>query len=190
MCAVSDYFNINLIVLNYDTDKYWLGKEYNSTIDEKNVVLIYSNEYYLPLIHIYGEMPSKFIYKCIINRFKIYRKLATQTELSVVEQEVSTHHPSHPPPTHHPSHPPVENKNEDTTHDVPLPGKPVLVQNKPTISPSSHENMKLKAFSNYKITELQELANKYNIDITYNLEGFTKPKNKTKRMLYDDISKL
>ena len=87
MCLVSDYFGINLIILNYDTDKYWLGREYDETLNEKNVVLVYSNGVYFPVIHIYGEFPNNFIYKCVLNRFKIYRKLATNTELSVVEQE-------------------------------------------------------------------------------------------------------
>jgi hypothetical protein len=190
ICAVSDYFNINLIVLNYDTDKYWLGKEYNSSIDEKNVVIIYSNGHYLPLIHIYGEMPSNFIYKCIVNRFKIYRKLATQTELSVVEQEITTSQSQTPQQ-------PVENNNEDNedNEEVPTPGKPVLAQDD-TVSaniPStttSGEKIELKAFSNYKIGELQALANKHNIEITYKVDGFVKPKNKTKRMLYDELSKL
>jgi len=183
MCAVSDYFNINLIVLNYDTDKYWLGKEYNSTIDEKNVVLIYSNGTYLPLIHIYGEMPSNFIYKCIVNRFKIYRKLATQTELSVVEQEITTSTPTIPP-NQPPSYPPPNQPPQQplsVENDIPTPGKPVLAQD---------TSVKLNAFSNYKIPELQELANKYNIEITYNVDGFAKPKNKTKRMLYDALAKL
>jgi hypothetical protein len=177
MCAVSDYFNINLIVLNYDTDKYWLGKEYNSTIDEKNVVIIYSNGHYLPLIHIYGEMPSKFIYKCIVNRFKIYRKLATQTALSLVEQEVAI-----PPPPY----PPTQTQTPQT--QTPQPGKPVLAQNEQ--DHATAEKITLKAFSNYKITELQELANKYNIEVTYNVGTGAKPKNKTKRMLYDELAKL
>ena len=67
MCLASDYFGINLIVLNYDTEKYWLGKEYDETLNEKNVVLVYSNGVYLPVIHIYGEFPDIFIYKCVVN---------------------------------------------------------------------------------------------------------------------------
>tara|TARA_B110001469_G_C9645385_1_gene325944 strand:+ start:930 stop:2024 length:1095 start_codon:yes stop_codon:yes gene_type:complete len=190
MCAVTDYFNINLIVLNYDTDKYWLGKEYNSDFDEKNVVLIYSNGTYLPLIHIYGEMPSNFIYKCIVNRFKIYRKLATQTEMSVVEQEINK--PQAPQQS-------VENNKEETLvateSEVPTPGNPVLYQddlvsvNIPSTT-ASVEKIELKAFRNYKIVELQTLANKNNIEITHNVDGVAKPKNKTKRMLYDELSKL
>ena len=181
MCAVSDYFNINLIVLNYDTDKYWLGKEYNSSINEKNVVIIYSNGTYLPLIHIYGEMPSNFIYKCIVNRFNIYRKLATHTDLSVVEQEITKK---------------VPQTKLETDINTPTPGKPVLSQdvivntNIQSNATTLVEKIELKAFSNYKIGELQTLANKHIIELTYHVDGLTKPKNKTKRMLYDELTKF
>ena len=94
MCLASDYFGINLIILNYNTEKYWLGKEYDDKLNEKNVVLIYSDGVYLPVIHIYGEFPDNFIYKCVLNRFKIYRKLATNTELTVVEQETAVSTPT------------------------------------------------------------------------------------------------
>jgi len=112
LCLASDYFGINLVVFNYDTEKYWVGKEYDDNFNEKNVVLVFSNGIYLPVIHIYGEFPDNFIYKCVVNRFKIYRKLATNTELSVVEQETVT------------SSPPIES---------PTPGQPVLQVNKPSL---------------------------------------------------------
>ena len=48
MCLASDYFGVNLLILNYDNDKYWMGKEYNDDINEKNVVIIFSNGVYLP----------------------------------------------------------------------------------------------------------------------------------------------
>jgi hypothetical protein len=160
ICLASDFFNVNLVILNYDTDKYWMGKEYNDSINEKNVVIIFSNGVYLPVIHIFGELPDNFIYKCIVNRFKIYRKLATQTELSVVEQEVAI---------------PVEQIIE------PTPGVPVLAE-------SEKKNISLRAFSSYKLPELVTLAKEHDISTTVEVNG--KPKSKTKRGLYDELVAL
>lgn len=162
ICLMSDYFSVNLVILNYDNEKYWMGKEYNDAINEKNVILIYSNGIYLPLIHIYGDLPDNFIYKCIVNRFKIYRKLATQTELSVVEQEVAK---AEPVPEQIP---------------VPEPGIPVLANTEPKLT--------LKAFSGYKLGDLVSLAEKYNISTTQEVNG--KAKAKTKRVLYDELANL
>lgn len=163
ICFASDFFNVNLVVLNYDNDKYLMGKEYDDSINEKNVVIIYSNGIYLPVIHIYGEFPDNFIYKCIVNRFKINRKLATQTELSVVEQEVAKSVLEPPSVTEEPP-------------KVPVPGKPVLAK------------ITLKAFSGYKLPELQVLAEQYGITTTQEVNG--KNKTKTKRVLYDELAAL
>ena len=175
MCLASDYFGINLIVLNYNTEKYWIGKEYEDKHSEKNVVIIYSDGVYLPLIHIYGEFPDNFIYKCVLNRFKVYRKLATNVDLSVVEQETCI-------------------------SEVPTPGKPVLAKNPqsaaapaPAPAPAPTEtndkkNIKLRAFSGYKLPELVSLAKDNNISIDTEVNGKTKAK--TKRQLYDDLKSI
>lgn len=151
MCLVSDYFGINLLVLNYDQEKYWIGKEYNDANSEKNVVIIYSNGVYLPLIHIFGKFPNVFIYKCIINRFKVFNKLehANATQ-SLVEQELA----------------------------------PAPVQAVET----SNNNIKLRAFSGYKLPELQSIAASINIICKHNVNGTER--QKTKRMLYDEIKAL
>jgi hypothetical protein len=148
ICLASDYFGVNLVILNYDNDKYWLGKEYNDDINEKNVVIIFSKGVYLPLIHIYGEFPDNFIYKCIVNRFKLYKKLATQTELSVVEQEVAV-------------------TKEEPIVEVPKPGSPVLAK-----------NIVLKGFSGYKLSDLVSLAEENGISPTHDVNGKQKPKTK------------
>lgn len=172
MCLASDYFGINLIILNYDTDKYWLGKEYDETLNEKNVVLVYSNGVYLPVIHIYGEFPDNFIYKCVLNRFKIYRKLATNTELSVVEQETVK------PVV-------VEPDVQEPEVIAPKPGSPVLVE-----TPPPQEKPQLRGFSGYKLPELRELATKFGINLQ-NIDTKTnKSKPKTKKQLYDELSAL
>jgi hypothetical protein len=172
MCLASDYFGINLIILNYDTDKYWLGKEYDETLNEKNVVLVYSNGVYFPVIHIYGEFPNNFIYKCVLNRFKIYRKLATNTELSVVEQEtVKTV--------------PVESEVQEPV--CPKPGSPVLAETPPDTVANKPE---LRGFSGYKLPELRELATQFGIELQIVDTDTNKSKPKTKKQLYDELSAM
>ena len=50
---LSDYYNINVIVLNRYKFIYYRGDNYNS--DNKNIIIIKYNDIYLPLIHIFGE---------------------------------------------------------------------------------------------------------------------------------------
>ena len=70
---ISDYYNINLIVLNYNKMTYITGKDYKE--DNKNVIIINNYNDYIPLLHIYGECPSNLIYKSIINKLEIQSKL-------------------------------------------------------------------------------------------------------------------
>jgi hypothetical protein len=171
MCLASDYFGVNIIVLNYDTEKYWIGKEYDDTLNEKNVVLIYSNGVYLPVIHIYGEFPDNFIYKCVLNRFKIYRKLATNTDLSVVEQETAVNTiPSNEIPT-----------------IIPTPGEPVLAESTHNESVAEQKSQ-LRGFSGYKLPELVSLAQENGISIEIEVNG--KTKSKTKKQLYDELKSM
>ena len=88
ICYMTEHFGINIIILDYDNERYWIGKEYDDSINEKNAILVYTNGIYLPIIHIYGDLPDNFIYKCVINRLKIYNKLITDTDLSLVEMNV------------------------------------------------------------------------------------------------------
>jgi hypothetical protein len=171
LCLASDYFGVNIIVLNYDTEKYWMGKEYNDSLNEKNVVLIYSNGVYLPVIHIYGEFPDNFIYKCVLNRFKIYRKLATNTELSVVEQETAL-------------------KPEEEVITTPTPATPVLVDVKTndTIESNITQKLQLRGFSGYKLPELFSLAQENGISTEIEINGKTKVK--TKKQLYDELKSM
>ena len=181
ICFASDFFNVNLVILNYDNEKYLMGKEYNDSINEKNVVVIYSNGVYLPVIHIYGELLDNFIYKCVVNRFKLNKKLATQTELSVVEQEVAKTNTAQAEVDISTLIQSNANTNENTITQVldePTPGEPVLGPVK----------ISLKAFSGYKLPELVALADKYGISTTNDINGKIKPK--TKRALYDELSAL
>ena len=182
ICFASDYFGINLLILNYDNQKYWMGREFDESVSEKNVVIIFSNGVYLPLIHIYGEFPDNFIYKCVVNRFKLYRKLATQTELSVVEQETITKTNTNINLVSNDNQHANESLNASNI-SVPEPGTPVLAN-----SDSTPEKPKLRGFSGYKLTELQELAQKHNLEIN-NVEA-NKSKPKTKRQLYDELTNL
>jgi hypothetical protein len=182
ICLAADYFEVNIIVLNYDTEKYWMGKEYDDTHNEKNVIIIYSNGIYLPLIHIYGDLPDNFIYKCIVNRYKIYRKLATQTELSVVEQETQKT---------------AKPETQEADEQVPTPGQPILesvneLDTSTTIetSKNSHTKPNLRGFSAYKLPELQDLAKEYSINVNNVDSEGKKIKPKTKRQLYDELAKF
>ena len=66
---ISDYYNINLVLLDYYKFTYYTGCNYNES--SNNVIIIKYNDIYLPLIHIFGEYPDNLIYKCIINKLKV-----------------------------------------------------------------------------------------------------------------------
>ena len=74
---ISDYYNINLILLDYNTMLYQIGADYSE--DKKNVIIIKNYQDYIPLIHIYGEFPSNLIFKSIINKLQIKNKLEIST---------------------------------------------------------------------------------------------------------------
>ena len=50
------------------------------------------------------------------------------------------------------------------------------------------KNIVLKACSSYKLSDLQDIANKFNISITKDVNG--KTKNKTKQTLYDELKNM
>jgi hypothetical protein len=79
---LADYYNINLVVLDYYKFSYYTGNNYNET--NKNVIIVSYNNIYLPLIHIFGEAPCNLIYKCIINKLKI-NNLEKEEDVEVVE---------------------------------------------------------------------------------------------------------
>ena len=66
---LSDYYNINLILLDYYKFNYHCGANYNDKVN--NVIIIKYNAIYLPFTHIFGEFPTNIIYKCIVNKLKI-----------------------------------------------------------------------------------------------------------------------
>jgi hypothetical protein len=66
---LADYYNINLVVLDYYKFSYYSGNNYDE--NNNNIIIIKYNDIYLPLIHIFGESPDNLIYKCIINKLKI-----------------------------------------------------------------------------------------------------------------------
>tara|TARA_B110001469_G_scaffold124289_1_gene137687 strand:+ start:1538 stop:2473 length:936 start_codon:yes stop_codon:yes gene_type:complete len=74
---ISDYYNINLVVLDYYKFTYYTGSNYNES--NNNVIIIKYNDIYLPLIHIFGEYPDNLVYKCIINKLKVNNLTATIT---------------------------------------------------------------------------------------------------------------
>ena len=70
---ISDFYNLNLIVFDYNKSSYISSIEYNDS--RNNVIIIVNDHIYLPLVHIYGEFPNKFIYKCLVNKFKTSNKI-------------------------------------------------------------------------------------------------------------------
>ena len=77
-----DYYNINIIVLDYNNEKYLVGSDYNNNFNEKNVIIIKNENNYLPLVNMFGSMPSKLLYKCILNKLKINK------EINIVETKM------------------------------------------------------------------------------------------------------
>ena len=85
---ISDYYSINLIVLDYYKFTYYTGGNYNE--DNNNIIIVKYNDIYLPLIHIFGESPSNLIYKCIINKLKINNLTQNLSEEKLVVEEDSS----------------------------------------------------------------------------------------------------
>jgi len=85
---LSDYYSINLIVLDYYKFTYYTGVNYNE--DNNNIIIVKYNDIYLPMIHIFGESPSNLIYKCIINKLKINNLTQKSSEENLVEEDVSS----------------------------------------------------------------------------------------------------
>ena len=84
---LSDYYNINTIVLDYYKFIYYRGDNYDS--NNNNIIIIKYNDIYLPLIHIFGEHPDNLIYKCIVNKLKI-NNLKKKKISSEAEAETNT----------------------------------------------------------------------------------------------------
>ena len=164
---LSEYYNINLIVLDYYKMKYIIGREY--TQDNKNVIIVYTNNLYLPLIHIYGEYPNNLIFKQIINKLGINNKIdLTDDKSSSVVLE------------------PKESKQENNEHkDSKKDSKNDISLEPEKMNLNLNLNLKLKSISSYKLVDLQELATKYDIAIK-NEKG----KNKIKSELYNALSLL
>ena len=85
---ISDYYSINLIVLDYYKFTYYTGGNYNE--DNNNIIIVKYNDIYLPMIHIFGESPSNLIYKCIINKLKINNLTQNLSEEKLVVEEDSS----------------------------------------------------------------------------------------------------
>jgi len=139
---LSDYYSINIIVLDYYKFTYYTGDNYNE--ESTNIIIVKYNDIYLPMIHIFGESPSNIIYKCIINKLKINNLTHKSDEVATLACDE------------------VANLTCDEV--------------------ATTEILKLKSFSAYKLPELQDLANKYNISIVNESN-----KKKTKKQLYDDL---
>jgi len=70
---ISDYYNSNIIVIDYHNMKYLTGKQYN--MEKKNIIIINNENDYIPLIQMYGEFPTNIIYKLVINKLELKNKL-------------------------------------------------------------------------------------------------------------------
>jgi hypothetical protein len=169
---LSDYYNINLVVLDYYKFTYHAGN-YNE--DNKNIIIVKYNDIYLPLIHIFGEYPGNLIYKCIINKLKI-NNLSQDTMEEGVEAAVAEVGAAL-----------VEAAGavagaELLFNKVAVPPPPYIAPIVAVEAVEAPVTIKLKGYSSYKLNELQELAVKYKINIKLDND-----KNKTKKQLYDDL---
>jgi len=84
---ISDYYTINLIVLDYYKFSYYTGLNYDES--NNNVIIIKYNDIYLPLIHIFGEHPDNLLYKCIINKLKINNLVSNDSVANANESVVN-----------------------------------------------------------------------------------------------------
>lgn len=155
---LSDYYSINIIVLDYYKFTYYTGGNYNE--DNNNIIIVKYNEIYIPMIHIFGEFPTNLIYKCIINKLKINNLTSIPNDTIITEKSVSNDM--------------VEDSNELLNLEEETSSNDSVVSNS--------QKLKLKAFSAYKLSELQDLANKFNINIVNDSN-----KKKTKKQLYDEL---
>jgi hypothetical protein len=171
---LSDYYNINLVVLDYYKFTYHAGN-YNE--DNKNIIIVKYNEIYLPLIHIFGEYPGNLIYKCIINKLKINNLSQDSSAEAVVEAELSFNKVAVPPPPYIEPGAAVAVVGVGAEAVEPVEEVEAVVAVEPVEAP-----IKLKGYSAYKLNELQELAVKHNINIKLDND-----KKKTKKQLYDDL---
>jgi len=163
---ISDYYSINLIVLDYYKFNYYTGLNYNES--NNNVIIVKYNDIYLPLIHIFGEHPDNLLYKCIINKLKINN--LSDIKNNNVDNSVS--HASTNKVDNSVSHVSANNVDNSVSH---------ASTNKVDNSVSKLKS-KLRPLSSYKLPELCELAIKNNISILLNND-----KKKTKKQLYDEI---
>jgi len=85
---ISDYYSINLILLDYYKFTYYTGGNYNE--DNNNIIIVKYNDIYLPIIHIFGESPSNLIYKCIINKLKINNLTQNLSEEKLLGEDESS----------------------------------------------------------------------------------------------------
>ena len=162
LCYISDYYNLNLIVFDYNKSTYSSGFDYCDS--HNNVVIIVNDHINLPLVHIYGEFPNKFVYKCLVNKYQ------TSNKVNLISQ---------PTPVSEPIQAPAPIANE----------APPIVENNSAPAPiENSSSIKLKALSAYKLKELQDIASLHKIDITDTVND--KTKTKTKSELYNDIKDL
>jgi hypothetical protein len=178
---LSDYYSINLIVLDYYKFTYYTGINYNES--NNNIIIVKYNDIYLPMIHIFGESPSNLIYKCIINKLKINNlthktitNVATSTNSTIVATSTNSTNSTNVDTS-------VTSTNVDNV-DTSTNVANVTSTNVDTSTNVANVDtgIKLKGFSAYKLPELLELANKYNISIVNDTN-----KKKTKKQLYDAL---
>ena len=85
LCYISDYYNINIIILDYNKEQYIVGKDYNDSINEKNVIIIQNESVYLPLVNMFGSFPTKILYKCIANKMTLEKSGNKDTNIKIMD---------------------------------------------------------------------------------------------------------
>ena len=73
ICGLHTFINKNSTYnCSYNNkEKYIIGREYNDSLSEKNVIIILNESIYLPLVNMFGDLPTKLLYKCIVNKKQI-----------------------------------------------------------------------------------------------------------------------
>ena len=157
---LSDYFNINIIILDVIRQNYKLKNIYDSK--RKNVVLINHENIHLPLVHIYGELVSYDMINSIMNNFKL------------IDSKYFTEQNS---------------ENMQDAEPEPEPDAEINTKNDEIIDTTSsiYNSNNLKNIRTYSLKELQDLSTQYKVNLNVTLDS-GKTKKKTKLQLYNELT--
>lgn len=64
-CA--DYFKINILCVDVDNNNYNIAKELSG--NDKNIIIVKQDNIYMPMLHMFGELPNYSLCSMIVSKF-------------------------------------------------------------------------------------------------------------------------